>query len=92
MKVIYNCKNNMVQEFQRCLELWLIEVMIHKMLPIRFVSIVNLIQMWLMKVIYNLKNIFFQEVQHCVESKVIEVMKIKILRIQFVLRVNLIQI
>jgi predicted secreted acid phosphatase len=41
-----------------------IEVMIHKMPPIQFVSNVNLIQMKLMKVIYNLKNTMIQEFQY----------------------------
>jgi hypothetical protein len=44
MKVIYNMKNNLIQEFQHSLESKLIEVMIYKMLPIQFVSNVNLIQ------------------------------------------------
>jgi hypothetical protein len=38
MKVIYKMKNILIQEFQHCLESWLIQVMIHKMLLIQFVS------------------------------------------------------
>jgi hypothetical protein len=74
------------------LESKLIEVMIYKMLPIQFVSSVNLIQMWLMKVIYNMKNILNKEFQHYLESKLIEVMIHKMLSIQFGSSVNLIQI
>jgi hypothetical protein len=84
-------KNMKNQEFQYFLESKLIEVMKMKMLPIQFVSIVNLIQMKLMKAIYNLKNILIQEFQHFLESKLIEVMKMKMLPIQFVSIVNWIQ-
>jgi hypothetical protein len=55
----------------------LIEVMIHKMQMIQFVSSVNLIQMWLMKVRYKMKNISIQELQHRLESKLIEWMNLK---------------
>jgi hypothetical protein len=74
MKVIYILKNISIQEFQHCSESKLIEVMIHKMLPIQFVLSVNLSQIWLMKVIYILKNISNKELQHSLESRLIEVM------------------
>jgi hypothetical protein len=45
MKMIYNTKNILSQEFQRYLELRLIEVMMMKMLPIQFGLILNWIQM-----------------------------------------------
>jgi hypothetical protein len=93
MKVIHNLKNKMIQEFQHSVESKLIEVMKMKMLPIQFVSSVDLIQMWLMKVICNIKNMLIQEFQHSLELQLIEVMKMKmkILLIQFVSSVNLIQ-
>jgi hypothetical protein len=65
MKVIYNMKNILIQQFQHSVESKLIQVMIHKMLLIQFVSIVNLIQSWLMKVIHNMKNWMIQEFQYC---------------------------
>jgi hypothetical protein len=42
----------------------LIQVMIYKMLPIQFVSSVNLIQLWSIKVIHNVKNISSPESRH----------------------------
>jgi hypothetical protein len=45
MKVICTIENMMNQEFQHGMESQLIEVMILKMQPIQFGSIVNLIQM-----------------------------------------------
>jgi hypothetical protein len=48
--------------------------MIDEMLPIEFVSNVNLIQMRLMKVISNLKNMLIHELHRCLESRLIEVM------------------
>jgi hypothetical protein len=44
MKVIHNMKNILIEQFQHCLESWLIEVMICKMLLIQFISTVNTIQ------------------------------------------------
>jgi hypothetical protein len=64
MKVIYNMRNMMIQEFQHFVELKLMEVMNIKMLLIQFESIVNLIQMKLMKVIYNVRNMMIQEFQY----------------------------
>jgi hypothetical protein len=81
-----------IQEFQHSLESKLIEVMIYKMLPIQFVSNINLIQMWLMKVTYKMKNTPIQELQHSLESKLIESMNMKMLSIQFVPNVNSTQI
>jgi hypothetical protein len=92
MKAIYILKNILIQEFQHSLESRLIEAMIHKMLPIQFVSRVNLIQIWLIKVIDILKNILIQEFQHSLESRLIQVMNMKMRTIQFVLSANLIQI
>jgi hypothetical protein len=91
MKVIYNLKNSMIQEFQHSLESRLIQVMNGKMSTIQFVSNVNLIQMWLMKVIYKMKNILIQEFPYSLELKLIEDMIQKIQPIQFVSSVNLIQ-
>jgi hypothetical protein len=45
MKVIRKMQNILVQEFHHSLEPQLIEVMKMKMLPIQFVSSMNLIQM-----------------------------------------------
>jgi hypothetical protein len=84
MKVMYILKNILIQKFQHFLKSRLIQVMIHKMFPIQFVSRVNLIQMWLMKAIYNMKNIWTQEFQHSLESRLIEVMNHEMLPIQFV--------
>jgi hypothetical protein len=50
MKMIYISKNILNQEFQHFLELRLIEVMIHKMLAIQFMSNVHLIQIRLKSV------------------------------------------
>jgi hypothetical protein len=80
-----------IQGFQHSLESRSAEVMNVKMLPIQFVSTMNLIQMKLMKMVSNCKNISNKEFQHSLESKLIEVMKMKILPIQFVSSVNLIQ-
>jgi hypothetical protein len=91
MKVSYKAKNISIQEFQHSLESKLIEVMIHKMPPVQFVSNANLIQMKLMKVIYNVKNLPNKEFQRSLESKLIEVMKMKMFPIQFASNVNLIQ-
>jgi hypothetical protein len=56
MKVVYNMKNILNQEFEQRKESKLIEVMKMKMHKIQVLSIVNLIQMKLMKVIFNLKK------------------------------------
>jgi hypothetical protein len=92
MNGMYNTKNISNKEFQHCLESRLIEVMNVKMLPIQFVSSVNVIQMWLIKVIRNLENISNQEFQHYVESRLIDIMIQNMLLIQFVSSVNLIKL
>jgi hypothetical protein len=63
MKVIYNLGNRMNNEFQDCMESKWIEVMMRttNMQMIKFVSIVNVIQMSLMKVICSRKNMMNQE-------------------------------
>jgi hypothetical protein len=44
MKVIYNTKNILIQEFQYSVESQLIEVQIHEMSAIQFVSSMNLVR------------------------------------------------
>jgi hypothetical protein len=61
MEVIDKMQNTLIQEFEQCLELQLIEVMTYKVQMTPFVSTANLIQMKLMKVIYKMKNILNQE-------------------------------
>jgi hypothetical protein len=51
--MIYNMNNIFNREFQACLELNLIQVIINLMLLIRFISIANMIQITLMLVIHE---------------------------------------
>jgi hypothetical protein len=69
MKVIYNMKNMMNQEFEQSKESQLIEVMIHKMQMIQFESIVNLIQMKWQEIDQNDGNIYISELKSSQESK-----------------------
>jgi hypothetical protein len=46
MKEIHNLTNNLIQEFQDCMESKLIEVMKMKMLPIQFLSGTHSIQIY----------------------------------------------
>jgi hypothetical protein len=70
LKVMDKIRNNLIQEFQHCMESELIEGMMMKMLLIQFVSNVNLIQMWLMKEVYSVINSLIQESQYCCRSQI----------------------
>jgi hypothetical protein len=61
-------KNMMNKEFQHFVESQLIEVKKMTMQMVRFVSILNVIQMKLMKVSNIMKNMMNKECQHFVES------------------------
>jgi hypothetical protein len=63
-----------------------------KMPPIPFVSMMQLIRMWLMKVISNANNGMDQNSQHYLESRLIEVMISTIVPMQFVSSMNVIQL
>jgi hypothetical protein len=83
VKVIYNLKNMMIQEFEHFVAFQLIQVMSIEMFLIQFESIVILIQVKLMKVIKSLKNRTGEESQHFEEFQLIQVMNMKMHLIQF---------
>jgi hypothetical protein len=89
MKVFGKMKSRTNSECQDCFQWILIEALKMKMLMIQFVSILNLIQMWLMKMIHNMKNSSNKRI-----STFLDLMihwKWKYLWFQFVSSLNLIE-